>query len=89
MGQHSKEDRACSLLCASWRPLNAPDRQAPVKVFLSLPRLLAGVQHLRLTSPEDSEEVVLPGAVASWSSCPSPHLMAVCGPPLVTGGLAR
>nr|XP_016779047.2 rap guanine nucleotide exchange factor 3 isoform X7 [Pan troglodytes] len=34
-------------------------------------KLLAGLQHLRLTSPEDSKEVVLPGAVVLWSSRPS------------------
>lgn len=95
VGQKSKEDREerPDLRSASWRPLSAPDRQAPVKVFLSLPRLLAGLQHLRLTSPEDSEEVVLPGAVVPWSSCPSPSPspspMALCLPPCVTGGLAR
>ncbi|TKC39769.1 hypothetical protein EI555_016205 [Monodon monoceros] len=63
VGQNSPEDReeGPDLWCASWRPLSAPDRQAPVKVFLSLPRLLAGMQHLRLTSPEDSKEVSWPG----------------------------
>ena len=91
VGQNSPEDReeGPDLWGASWRPRSAPDRQAPVKVFLSLPRLLAGMQHLRLTSPEDSKEVVLPGAVVPWSSCPRPGLMAVCLPLPVTGGLAR
>lgn len=61
VGQNSKEGPDL-WYAAGWRPLSAPDRQAPVKVFLSLPRLLAGAQHLRLTSPEDSKEVLLPGA---------------------------
>lgn len=64
------------------RPRSAPDRQAPVKVFLSLPRLLAALQHLRLTSPEDCEEVVLPGAVVPRAGSPSPSPMALCLPAL-------
>lgn len=64
VGQNSKEgpDPWYAAAAAGWRPLSEPDRQAPVKVFLSLPRLLAGAQHLHLTSPEDSKEVLLPGA---------------------------
>lgn len=64
VGQNSKEgpDLWYAAAAAGWRPLSAPDRQAPVKVFLSLPRLLAGAQHLRLTSTEDSKEVLLLGA---------------------------
>lgn len=89
VGQKSKEDleEGLHLPWASWRPLSAPDRQALGKVFLSLPRLLAGLQHLLLTSPADSKEVVLPEAVMPWSSCPS--LMAVHLPPRLTGWLAR
>lgn len=58
-----------------------------MKVFLFLPRLLAGLQHLRQASPEDSEEVVLPRVLVAWSSCPSPMLVRL--PSHVTGGLAR
>lgn len=87
MGQKSEEDREGGPISRQLETPKCARPAGPMKVFLSLPRLLAGLQHLCQNSPEDSKEVVLPGAVVPWSRGPSP--MAVRLRPHVTGGLAR
>ncbi|KAB0402631.1 hypothetical protein E2I00_000841, partial [Balaenoptera physalus] len=92
IGKHCKDKRTMRNTAGSaakekghsWRPLSAPDRQAPVKVFLSLPRLLAGMQHLRLTSPEDSKEVGWPGE-SRWQVGLAVEDSSVLGAPPVGG----